>query len=363
MGILGNLFKDPGTMDRMALAFNQLRMDPDPNLAGVMQGRQAMRQQQAGRDAAMEFFKGKPGTDGYLAALSAGGDGSSLIQNYITAQNASARTNSGKVDRNKSIEFLRKKCGEGDTDACTIADMIEAGGSASQLLGIYYQGQVTGQKQQRSKIYPGGLEIKHFGDGTTKYFKNGVELVNQDDILQAQIDAQDFEAQGKGKNKGAELEAKEVSQMKVAIRGVRERIEATSPLVEELFNHPGMEDAVGSLVKSNMEPNAFPQGSPSRDFITKYNQLAGKIFLSAFEGLKGGGQITELEGQKAQEAASSISRTLSADQLRGAMRQYMQDLVSQHQRLIIQYKNAKAQSEPKPLPNDIFTFPDLGGEG
>jgi hypothetical protein len=358
MGILGNLFKDPSTMDRMALAFNQLRMDPDPNLAGVMQGRQAMRQQQAGRDAAMEFFKGKPGTDGYLAALGAGGDGSSLIQNYISAQNTAARSTAGTVDRNRSVELLRKKCGEGDTDACEIADMIEAGGNAGQLLGIYYQSKRTGEKQQRSKIYPGGLEIKHFGDGTTKYFKNGVELVNQDDIMQAQVDAQDFEAQGKGKNKGAELEAKEVSQMKVAIRGVRERIEATSPLVEELLNHPGMEPAVGTLARSNYEPNFFAEGHPSRDFITKYKQLAGKIFLSAFEGLKGGGQITELEGQKAEEAASSISRTLSADQLRGAMRQYMQDLVSQHQRLIIQYQNAKAQSEPQPLPDDLLQFPD-----
>lgn len=359
MGILGNLFKDPGTMDRMALAFNQLRMDPDPNLAGVMQGRQAMRQQQAGRDAAMEFFKGKPGTDGYLAALGAGGDGSALIQNYITARNASARSTTGTVDRNRSIELMRKKCSEGDQNACQIADLMEAGGNIPQLLGIYYQGQVTGQKQQRSKIYPGGLEVKHFGDGTTKYFKNGVELVNADDIMQAQIDAQDFEAQGEGKNKSATLEAKEIADVRAAITGVKDRIEATAPLVQELLNHPGMEDAVGTLVKSNMEPNAFPQGSPSREFITKYKQLAGKIFLSAFEGLKGGGQITELEGQKAEEAASSISRTLSADQLRAAMRQYMSDLVAQHQRLLIQYQNTKAQNEPQPLPEDILTFPDL----
>jgi hypothetical protein len=359
MGILGNLFKDPGTMDRMALAFNQLRMDPDPNLASVMQGRQAMRQQQAGRDAAMEFFKGKPGTDAYVAALGAGGDGPSLMQNYINAQNTAARTNSGKVDRNRSVELLRKKCGEGDTDACEIADMIEAGGNAGQLLGIYYQSKRTGQKQQRSKIYPGGLEVKHFGDGTTKYFKNGVELVNQDDIMQAQIDAQDFEAQGEGKNKSATLLAKELADVRAAITGVKERIEATAPLVQDLLNHPGMEEAVGTLAKSNYEPNFFAEGHPSRDFITKYKQLAGKIFLSAFAGLKGGGQITELEGQKAQEAASSISRTLSADQLRAAMRQYMNDLVAQHQRLIIQYQNTKAQSEPQPLPDDILTFPDL----
>lgn len=358
MGILENLFKDPGTMDRMALAFNQLRMDPDPNLASVMQGRQAMRQQQAGRDAAMEFFKGKPGTDAYVAALGAGGDGPSLMQNYINAQNTAARSTKGTVDRNRSVELLRKKCGEGDTDACEIADMIEAGGNAGQLLGIYYQSKRTGQKQQRSKIYPGGLEVKHFGDGTTKYFKNGVELVNADDIMQAQIDAQDFEAQGEGKNAAAKLRAKKLADMKAAVEGLKERLQATAPLVRELLNHPGMEDAVGSLVKSNMEPNAFPQGSPSREFITKYNQLAGKIFLSAFEGLKGGGQITELEGQKAQEAASSISRTLSADQLRGAMRQYISDVFNQYKRMLAAYTAESAQDDPTPLPDDLLQFPD-----
>ena len=57
-GILGNFFK-PENMDRLALGFNQLRMRPDAGLATTIQNRQALRQQQMGRDAAMEFFQGK----------------------------------------------------------------------------------------------------------------------------------------------------------------------------------------------------------------------------------------------------------------------------------------------------------------
>ena len=334
-GILTNLLK-PENMDRLALGFNQLRMQPDAGLATTIQNRQALRQQQQGRDAAMEFFQGKPGADAYIAALGAGGDGPGLIQNYITAQSAAARNNVGKVDRNASIAFLRKKEAEGDTEAGRIADMIEAGGSASQLLGIYYQGEVSGKAVQGTKEFGRGLSKVTLKNNTVKYYNNGVEIQDPVEIQKAIAAEKAFDNEQAGAKKRAEAEGKgegtQIVDQRAAIQGVSNMFNSSKALIAKLYNHPGMAAATGSI--SGLKPiTSFNQGNPAKEFITLHNQLAGKIFLAAFAGLKGGGRITEIEGQKATEALSNVNRQLDPPAYRGALEQYLLDLQSQVLRL------------------------------
>lgn len=45
--------------------------------------------------------------------------------------------------------------------------------------------------------------------------------------------------------------------------------------------------------------------------VSKMDQIKGSTFLSAYERLKGGGQITEIEGKKAEEAIARLKRTQS----------------------------------------------------
>jgi hypothetical protein len=52
----------------------------------------------------------------------------------------------------------------------------------------------------------------------------------------------------------------------------------------------------------------IPQ-SDRREFKQKYQQLAGQEFLAAFNQLKGGGAITEIEGAKAEQAISALKDT------------------------------------------------------
>lgn len=51
--------------------------------------------------------------------------------------------------------------------------------------------------------------------------------------------------------------------------------------------------------------NAIP-GTPQFDFQQKVNQLKGQAFLDAFKDLKGGGQITNIEGEKATQAIARL---------------------------------------------------------
>jgi hypothetical protein len=78
--------------------------------------------------------------------------------------------------------------------------------------------------------------------------------------------------------------------------------------LDELESHPGMKGAVGVKgITSGFglfdEPVA---GSDEAGFVARVEQVGGSVFLEAFQELKGGGHITEIEGQKAEQAVARI---------------------------------------------------------
>lgn len=362
-GILGNFFK-PENMDRLALGFNQLRMRPDAGLATSIQNRQALRQQQMGRDAAMEFFQGKPGADAYVAALGAGADGPSTIQSYITAQNAAAQSNVGKVDRNRSIEILRQREAKGDKEAGRIADMIEAGGNAGQLLGIYYQGQVSGGAVQSTKEFGRGLSKVTYKNGSFKYFNNGVEITDTAAIQTAIAAEKAFDNEQAGAKRRAEEEGKGAGKNTVKLRetieGLAALVQKSERLVGLMYNHGGMARATGQygrITDLGLLPGT-PEGNSPREFATLHNQLAGSIFLSAFEQLKGGGQITEIEGEKATQAASNVDRLLRPVEYRDALMNFLQSLKDLQQQKMDELARNSTQDLPPITPMPTFE-PDI----
>jgi hypothetical protein len=74
--------------------------------------------------------------------------------------------------------------------------------------------------------------------------------------------------------------------------------------IDKLRTHPGREMGTG---KSGMLP-AIP-GTATYDFVALNRQASGKVFLEAFASLKGGGAITEREGQAATDAMARMDRS------------------------------------------------------
>lgn len=70
--------------------------------------------------------------------------------------------------------------------------------------------------------------------------------------------------------------------------------------------------------------------SSSRDVETKISQLGGSAFLQAFESLKGGGAITEVEGQKATQALARLSDLKQSD---AGFKQSLRDFAQEVARL------------------------------
>jgi len=53
--------------------------------------------------------------------------------------------------------------------------------------------------------------------------------------------------------------------------------------------------------------------------VARLDQIRGTTFLQAFESLKGGGAITEVEGKKAEQAIARLSRAQSMPAFQAAL--------------------------------------------
>lgn len=88
----------------------------------------------------------------------------------------------------------------------------------------------------------------------------------------------------------------------------------TLNIIEGLRTHPGREGATG-LVQGRLPGYS----SDTQDFIVRLDQAKGQTFLQAYQSLKGGGQITEVEGIKAENAIARLNRAQSDEAFQQAL--------------------------------------------
>jgi hypothetical protein len=84
----------------------------------------------------------------------------------------------------------------------------------------------------------------------------------------------------------------------------------------------GFETAVGFGLPSYLTP----AGSSASDFRVRLDQIKDRTFLQAFESLKGSGQITEKEGEKATSALNRMSTAQSEIEFIKAAREFEENL-------------------------------------
>jgi hypothetical protein len=95
-------------------------------------------------------------------------------------------------------------------------------------------------------------------------------------------------------------------------------LENNIQLLDDLLAHQGLSSAVGAkdaafLYGLKKDPLA---GTAAADFTARLDQVQGKNFLMAFNQLKGAGQITEIEGAKAQAAIGRLGTNQSEGEFR-----------------------------------------------
>lgn len=119
--------------------------------------------------------------------------------------------------------------------------------------------------------------------------------------------------------------------------------------VDAVLKHPGLSTATG--LSGTLDPRNYVPGTQARDFTAKADQLQGQVFMSAYEGLRGGGAITEVEGKKAENAIASLSRNQSPEQYRKSLGELRDVIVGARARLT----GAKAPEPAAPARQPVKT--------
>ena len=132
-----------------------------------------------------------------------------------------------------------------------------------------------------------------------------------------------FSPQVKGAVAQAEATGKEVGQVagkaQTELAGMDEKQSLAFTQVDELLRHKGFSSVVGATMVPGMR---FIPGTKEADFMSRLEQIKSGAFMEAYKVLKGGGQITEIEGVKATAAMNRMSISTSEAEFRAAAKDF-----------------------------------------
>lgn len=311
------------------------------------------------------------------------GLGMQMQQQHLTALENEARMRERKLARQMEIDdYLRRSVGSGDTnDPIALgkamissgyqelipvgANLLKTKQAKSFIKGLddkgqptFYTGYSTGevsptgvtpaeklmQINQGSQIglanpYTGEIQ-RAVGVGmapgeaarlaqSERHFGQSQDLARQNAFLQQEklrleldpeYQARKAELIAQGRERG-QIQAKAKADLPNAIM----QGEQTIQLVDDLLQHPGFSVSVGKSAPLGSLQSYIP-GTQAASFDIALKQLKGKQFLEAFESLKGGGQITQIEGEKATQAMSRMEKANTEAEFIKASREF-QDII------------------------------------
>ena len=131
--------------------------------------------------------------------------------------------------------------------------------------------------------------------------------------------------------------------------------------INDLTSHPGFSGSVGAKNASYLfglkgDPVA---GTKEADFKAMLEQVQGGAFLQAFESLKGGGQITQVEGEKATQAIVRAQQSQSEEGFKKSMNDFLSVLDKAEKRAtsgeIVQQPSTPAATAAAPRPTKTIS--------
>lgn len=108
---------------------------------------------------------------------------------------------------------------------------------------------------------------------------------------------------------GAETTGKSQAEARFNLPKVEQSANMMLKSIRDLKNDPALKGVVG--LNGKFSPAVYVPGSPEQRALTRIKQINGQVFLQAYQTLRGGGQITEVEGEKATEAMARLGRAQS----------------------------------------------------
>jgi hypothetical protein len=235
--------------------------------------------------------------------------------------------------RNKSLDYLTKKANAGDDLAAEYLGVISTGAvDAGSGLASYLKASTATDSSSSAFGEKFNIYKKAMPEATDMQI---LEKMNEKD-LPATFEALDMTARAAGfkpKTEGGdgqyeEFMAGQGAGFKRAAQNLADmnfeqlqeytktlgKAERTTKLIDQIKSSQYLDGVLGRVegkipVSSWLSLGVFDQDET--DLIQLIDNLENSVFLEAFQELKGGGQITELEGEKAQRAIVNLNRDRS----------------------------------------------------
>lgn len=291
---------------------------------------------------------GKSGAGrGVAAPVMAGGTQPSAPGEPPIQPDANGRIMSDDGTTNAVFDGLTP--GENKRLANSIADLQQSGASEDQIKQF-----IQGWMKNRKPPAPGqnatpanaplagylGEQPQQFSTATpaqqaaaTEQAKIGVRLANAPQTNAAA-------AQGEG----MKLDAKTAAEYRAKIPQMQANLATMESLVNGMLspeNNSALRNITGRTIGGNIPDTSFDadgkshigmarkawdianSGKPEAKLMAMHDQLKGQVFMQAFQMLRGGGQITNVEGEKATAAYARMNRSVSTEDYKAALKDFM----------------------------------------
>lgn len=261
----------------------------------------------------------------------------------------------GLDDKGQPTYYTGYSTGEVSPTGVTPAEKLMQINQGSQIgLANPYTGEI--QRAVGVGMAPGeaarlAQSERHFGQSQDLARQNA--FLQQEKLrleLDPEYQARKAELIAQGRERG-QIQAK----AKADLPNVITQGEQTIQLVDDLLQHPGFSVSVGKSAPLGSLQSYIP-GTQAASFDIALKQLKGKQFLEAFESLKGGGQITQIEGEKATQAMSRMEKANTEAEFIKASREF-QDIIRRGVNRAKMRAGGQAESVQEPT-----TFNDGWGE-
>lgn len=98
---------------------------------------------------------------------------------------------------------------------------------------------------------------------------------------------------------------------------IEQNAQQTLDVIQQLKTHPGRATATGA--SGTWDPRNYLPGTDATNFKVALDQAKGQTFLQAYNSLKGGGSITDIEGAKATAAIARLNTAQSDEEFARAL--------------------------------------------
>lgn len=148
----------------------------------------------------------------------------------------------------------------------------------------------------------------------------GTSIITRNNKTGEIIDTQAKDVMGTEAQKG---QGQALSDAQVALPGIETSAKYAMDTIDRLSTDPYLPNMLGPF--DSRTPNLTTDAARVQGYM---NQLKGQAFLQAFTSLKGGGAITEIEGQKAEQAIARLDAAQSETDYKKALNE-LRDIMDQ----------------------------------